>query len=510
YKIKERLKDSNIIPTYYGFKKPRDSLLLPSYVYDLLNDDEIPKNLKISGTHYTIHREAAKHIERLIKTRDMLRGININVLTLSHIIANVPNRVSIEDVYKSIIDRLDSAESYKKLFLYILENERMDARTYSSKLLDNLVLLTESGKKGFLSRRAYLRYSQSYLSEVFALPFQEVQKFVVNKEMLKNLFDRYGADKVVHHELLDLLKLFLSELGYTLVTRSDRRDDLNHEIKGSENAIKRFFESLQNQIKDEVSKLANDLDKAINNNNMCEVLDITKNLLDYFLASKKVFETEEIKKKVKFKVEGKTEFRTAAGLLLPQSETHRLSEIFRQIDSYLQKGCKPLRAYREVKELVVFPDLTFYKGLDESTLLSFIRTLGGDRILDDVSVKRKVIDGIGLQAVAIREWRRHMCEIKEVYGRSHDLEVEEKGLYIEVKSTSHSLDEEVELRRGQIDALINDANTHLYIITEVLSNPRLFIADRNLIRNSLDGASIKVKARELVGRPPVQPEDVLL
>ena len=415
YHIKERLKKSEVILTYEGFKSPSATLLLPGYVYSILRDDKIPKSFKIYGTLYTIHKEVATHILRLVKSREALRGVGIYVLPLSHIIANVPNRESISYLYRLIIDHLDNVESYKELLLYLVNNELEDARTYSSKLLNNLVLLTESGQRGFLSRRVYLA-SQYFISDVFALSLQKVQEFIGDNAMLKTIVDKYGRNKLIHQKLLDTFKSFIDKLGtwYAYVERSEGLQNLNDELKGSESALRCFMRSLQDYVKSEVLKLADKLDEAIEKDNTDEVKGLTKNLLDYFLIYPKLFESEEIKGRIKFKVKEKNEFKPAVDLLLPCSEAHRIGEILDKIDTYVQKGCKPLSKYLRMKKLLSFPDLTFYKELEESKLLAFVKALGGDRVLKDVEIK--VVDSIGLQCVAVWEWRKHKHKVKEVEG----------------------------------------------------------------------------------------------
>jgi hypothetical protein len=513
-KVKDGLRNSEIILTYQGYKKPSESLVFPAFVYELLSREDkpeisnktplyngvikdffspLPTVFKISGVHYLARNDVAIQIERLKIPRETLRGIGIYLLLLTDIITNPQNRAVIRDLYVKIIERLRDAEDYLGLFDYLVAKELENIRSNATKFFSNLYLLTESSHK-------------RPLREVFAIPYNKAIEFATNRLIL-NLIDKFAKYMLVKQNLLHHLKSFVKSIGLAYVERNNQMFDLIKELEGADLSLKAFIESLKGYVKKEINNLVNGLINAIDNGRMDDAKDITRRLLEYFEISKDLFD-DQIKRQIRFKVENRNEFRTANELLLPFSEEHKLKSVMDFMDEYIAKGCPRLFKYSEVRNEVYFPELAFYDNIDKERLLNFIKSLGCDLLSPDI--KRKIVEAIGLQLVAIREWRIHGNEVREIHGRTHDLEVMSNPLcYIEVKSTHSTADEfEVELRVGQIDALRTGPNTRLYIITEALANPKLIIPNNDRVIDALENASVKIMVKELIDPTTIQ-ENIL-
>lgn len=496
-KIRNGLRESNCILTYNTCKKPFESLLIPGYVYELLMKGSPPgDSLPLFPTHFQIYREyhlvrseVVKHIERLKISRDTLRNMGIYVLPLTHIVANTANRRSIEKLYDTIMQSLVNVEDYAEMFEYLIKRELEDIRNNQKFFFKNLILLTDSGKK-------------RPLSTIFALTYDKVRQDAPNKVML-NLVEKFGMNLLVAQNLIPLLKSFVREIGYVYVDRGYKTFNLVEELKGSENSVYAFFDSLKIYARQEIVSLIENLESAVEAGNFDDVKKITEKLVEYFEVSGDLFNNDDLKRNIRFKMEGNNEFKVAIELLLPYSENHKLKDILDFIDKQISKGGPSLHKYLEIRKLLFFPDLSFYDNIEIEKLLSFIKFLGSDSYFSDM--KRRIVEALGLQLVAIREWERNGREVREVDGRTHDLEVMgDEVYYIEVKSTHSTADEfELELRAGQIEAL-KDPHTRLYIVTEVLTNPKLIIPSNDAVNDALKYANIKVKVRELLDSTAVQ------
>jgi hypothetical protein len=502
-RIRDKLRGSDVVLTYHGYRKPSESLVMPTYVFNLLSREKeqgnksllsliispYPTKFEIAGERYLAHEEVVKNIERLKISRETLRGIGIYVLPFTHIVANVPNRRKIDDVYHKVVETLDVTD-YAEMFDYLLKRELEDVRQYTKPFFTNLVIITESGHK-------------SPLRDIFALPYDKALQSISNK-LLSNLVDKFWKHKLINQKNLHELKFFVKQVGNAYVERTHGNFNLEKEMDGDEYSIKTFLASLEDYARQEIKKLVDRLASDVETGETTDVKDVTNSLLEYFEIYNRPFNYDEIKSKVLFRVKDRNDFKKASELLLPYSDSHKLKPILDLIDGYTRKGCPVVHKYSNITKLLNFPDLEFYDNVEKEKLLNFIKSLGGDSILPDL--KSKIVEAIGVQLVAIKEWIRDEGEVREVDGRTHDLEVMGNEVcYIEVKSTHSTVDDfEVELRGGQLDALSSETNTRLYIITEALTNPTLIIPRNEQIINSLKSASAKIKVKELIDSSTVQ------
>jgi len=512
--LRNRIREADVVLTYHGFKKPSESLVLPSYVYNLLSredynsdidsieallskiHDSYPTQFKINGDYYLVKDEVGKQIERLKITRDTLRGIKMFVLPLTHIITNDWRRKSISSLYDQILKRLKDVKDYAEMFEYLAKRELEDIKNNYRVFFSNLSILTESGET-------------LQLKEVYALPYDKVRQSTSNP-LLLTLVDKFGKKKLINQKLLSSFRSFVRNVGtqYGYVQRGYEVFSLEKELECDENSLKAFFDTLKIYVKREIETLVENMQLAIEKGNINDVKNIMYKLLEYYDTAKEYFNDERLKQKIRFKVENGSDFRLASELLLPH-DSHNLKDIFEYIDGNITKGGPCLSKYLEIKKEVNFLDLAFYDNIEKEKLRNFIMDLGGGSLSPDV--KKRIVEAVGMQLVAIREWRMTGVEIREVEGRTHDLEVMgDNTYYIEVKSTHSTAEEfEVELRGGQIDALKSERNTRLYIVTEALTNPKLILPKNELIINSIQGASVKIKVKELIDPSTVR-ENLLL
>ncbi len=501
--VKDKLRNSDIVLTYNGYKKPHDSLVLPGYVYNLLFNRIGSKSryilyelilpttvFKINGDYHLVEKDVAIHIERLKISRDTLRSVGIYVLPLTHIVTNAPNRKSIANLYNKIIQCLEGVNDYAELFDYLVKRELEDIRNDPKSFFGNLILLTESGDK-------------QPLKTIFALPIELTKKSSI-PPLMSRLVEKFGRNRLIDQKLLHHFRSFIKEVKNAYVERNSKIFDLTRELEGGEDSVNGFFESLKNYVSQEIEGLVNELVSAVEQGNLDNIKNTTRQLLEYFEISKESSNYFWPKQRILFKLEERTEFKPAADLFLPYGDNHNFKKIVDYIDEYIRRGCPRLHKYSDVRNILIFPDLSFYDNVEREKLQNFIKFLGGDSISTDL--KRKIVEAIGLQLVAIREWRLTGREVREVDGRTHDLEViGEPSYYIEVKSTQDTADEyEVELRVGQIEALKGEQDTRLYIITEAITNPKLIIPSNDHVINSLNIASMKIKVRELIESTTIQ------